>query len=69
MVEPTETESKEEMDNLVNAFLIISDEAYSHPKIVKEAPITASIDRVDEVEASHPKTLCLSWRMMKKDNK
>ncbi|MEM2122734.1 MAG: aminomethyl-transferring glycine dehydrogenase subunit GcvPB [Candidatus Bathyarchaeia archaeon] len=65
MVEPTETESQEELRTLADAFIEISEEAYSKPCLLKEAPSNTAVDRVDEISASHPKTLCLSWRTMK----
>ncbi|MCJ7631928.1 aminomethyl-transferring glycine dehydrogenase subunit GcvPB, partial [Candidatus Bathyarchaeota archaeon] len=62
MIEPTESEPVEELDNLIRVLAQISKEAYSNPQIVKEAPTNASIGPLDEVQASHPRTLCVSWR-------
>lgn len=69
MIEPTETESIEELDKLVEILANISDEAYENPKIVLEAPHNTSVGLLDEVRASHPRTLCLSWRMYEKMKK
>jgi glycine dehydrogenase subunit 2 len=66
MIEPTETESKESLDELINAFIRVSEEAYSNPKVVLDAPVNTTVDMVDDVKASHPKTMRLSWRMIKK---
>jgi len=66
MIEPTETESKESLDELINAFTRVSEEAYSNPKVVLDAPVNTTVDMVDDVKASHPKTMRLSWRMIKK---
>ncbi len=66
MIEPTETETLEEMDRFVRALRQISEEAYTTPQLVAEAPRSASILTVDEVRASHPQTLCVSWRLHKK---
>jgi len=66
MIEPTETESIEELNKLIEAFKKISEEAFSNPKSVLEAPKNTTVTRIDEVKASHPKTLCLSWKMYKK---
>ncbi|MGC8850142.1 MAG: aminomethyl-transferring glycine dehydrogenase subunit GcvPB, partial [Candidatus Bathyarchaeia archaeon] len=65
MIEPTETESEEALKALAEAFIEISEEAYTKPEILKEAPSNTTVDRVDEISASHPRTMCLSWRMMK----
>ncbi|MBS7645001.1 MAG: aminomethyl-transferring glycine dehydrogenase subunit GcvPB [Candidatus Bathyarchaeia archaeon] len=65
MIEPTETESEEALRSLAEAFLEISEEAYNKPEILKGAPSNTTVDRVDEISASHPRTMCLSWRMMR----
>jgi len=62
MVEPTETESKEDLDNFIKAMTGISEEAYENPKAVLEAPRNTTVARVDDVKASHPKSMCLAWR-------
>jgi len=63
MIEPTESVEKEELDRFVEALKKISDEAYSNPDLLKNAPHNASVTRLDEAKASHPKTMALSWRM------
>lgn len=68
MIEPTETESIEEMNKFVEIMAEISNEAYTNAKIILEAPHNTACTLVDEVKASHPKTMCLSWRMLKKHN-
>ncbi len=65
MIEPTETEPIENMDLLINVLNRISDEAYTEPEKVRRAPHNTSIGLVDEVKASHPRSMCLSWRMYK----
>ena len=66
MIEPTESESKEDIDFLIGAFKQISDEAYSKPDIVISAPHSTALRDLDEYRAAHPKTLTLSWRMHQK---
>jgi glycine dehydrogenase subunit 2 len=68
MIEPTESMEKEELDRFVEALRKISEEAYSNPDLVKNAPFNAAVTRLDEVKASHPKTLALSWRMHQNRN-
>jgi glycine dehydrogenase subunit 2 len=68
MIEPTESVEKEELDRFVEVMKKISDEAYSNPNLVKKAPQNAAVTRLDEVKASHPKTMTLSWRMHQKRN-
>jgi glycine cleavage system P protein (glycine dehydrogenase) subunit 2 len=55
MIEPTETESKEKLDEFIAAMEQIYDEALSDPDLVRAAPQTLKVSRVDEAEAArHP---------------
>ena len=63
MIEPTESYEKEEIDRFVEAMRSICQEAYTNPEIILKAPHNTAVSRLDEVKASHPKTMALSWRM------
>ncbi len=63
MVEPTETETKEELDRFVLAMRAIAEEARSDPEKLRRAPTRTAIERLDEVKASREPIL--SWRMYK----
>jgi len=63
MIEPTETFEKEELDRFIEAIKEISKEAYTNPETVLKAPHNTAVSRLDEVKASHPRTMALSWRM------
>lgn len=52
MVEPTETESRERLDEFIAAMNNIAEEARENPQLVTEAPHTTVINRVDEVMAA-----------------
>jgi glycine dehydrogenase subunit 2 len=52
MIEPTETESREELDLFVDAMLAIDAEARRDPELVKNAPHTTPIRRLDETAAA-----------------
>ncbi|MGX7417579.1 aminomethyl-transferring glycine dehydrogenase subunit GcvPB [Carnobacterium gallinarum] len=52
MVEPTETESKETLDDAIAVYRQIYQEAYDHPQVLHEAPIHTQIRRLDEVGAA-----------------
>ncbi len=55
MIEPTETEGKETLDDFIAAMETIYNEALSDPDLVKRAPHTLPLRRVDEAEAArHP---------------
>jgi len=68
MIEPTETESKQDLDLFISALEQISREAYETPEKVKGAPHMTAVSRLDEYRAAHPKTLTLSWRMFQKQS-
>ena len=66
MIEPTETFEKEEIDRFAEAMRKICEEAYATPETVLKAPSNTAVSRLDEVRASHPRTMALSWRMYQK---
>lgn len=55
MIEPTETESKETLDEFVDALIEIAREAENDPEKVQEAPHNTVVGRLDETRAArHP---------------
>ncbi len=59
MIEPTETESRETLDAFAEALLAIAREVEEQPEVVKVAPTTTVIGRLDEAAAARsPK---LNW--------
>ena len=52
MIEPTETESKQNMDRFIEVMRTIADEARRDEDILHHAPTNASVRRVDEVRAA-----------------
>jgi glycine dehydrogenase subunit 2 len=52
MIEPTESESREECDLFVDAMRAIAEEAANEPELVKTAPHTTRVGRLDEVTAA-----------------
>ncbi|WP_017726977.1 aminomethyl-transferring glycine dehydrogenase subunit GcvPB [Halalkalibacterium ligniniphilum] len=57
MIEPTETESKETLDEFIEAMIQIAKEAEENPEIVQEAPHTTVIGRLDETLAARKPVL------------
>ena len=51
MVEPTETESLESLDAFATAMIEIAAECKENPELVKEAPLTTPVRRVDDARA------------------
>jgi len=52
MIEPTESESKEEMDLFIEAMRAIAEEAQNEPETILRAPHTTRVSRLDEVTAA-----------------
>ena len=60
MIEPTESESVEELDRFVDAMKSIAGECEANPEMVLNAPHTTRISRLDEVGAARKPVL--RWR-------
>ena len=60
MIEPNETESKEMLDSFIDVMVKIKDEALHDPEIVKTAPHTMSVKKLDAVKAA--RELDLRWK-------
>jgi glycine dehydrogenase subunit 2 len=59
LIEPTETEDKQTLDNFVTAMSEIQQEAQTHLDKVKNAPYSLPVQRLDEVKAA--KDLDIVW--------
>jgi len=57
MIEPTETVSREELDEFADAMIAIADEAESDPETVKTAPHSTFVRRLDEARAARQPVL------------
>ncbi|MDF2529653.1 MAG: hypothetical protein K0Q57_533, partial [Gammaproteobacteria bacterium] len=60
LIEPTETESKYELDRFVQAMTEIRHKAITNPEALKAAPVTQPVRRMDDVKAA--KELDLVWK-------
>jgi glycine dehydrogenase subunit 2 len=60
MIEPTESEPKEELDLLIDALRAIAKEVDETPELVKGAPYSTRVARLDEVQAARKPIL--RWR-------
>jgi glycine dehydrogenase subunit 2 len=58
MIEPTETESRQSLDQFAEVMLKIAAEAHSQPELLKNAPHYTPVRRVDEVKAAKELVLC-----------
>jgi len=64
MIEPTESESKQECDYFIEAMKAIAEEAEKQPELVKTAPHTTRVRRLDEVGAARKPIL--RWKTPEK---
>jgi glycine dehydrogenase subunit 2 len=57
MIEPTETETPETLDGFAEAMIAIAREAQDNPQLVKTAPHTTPVGRLDEARAARKPVL------------
>jgi len=57
IIEPNETEGKEMLDKFIDVMIKIKDEAVSDPEIVKNAPLTTVVRKLDAVKAAREPNL------------
>ncbi|MEO7917742.1 MAG: aminomethyl-transferring glycine dehydrogenase subunit GcvPB, partial [Dokdonella sp.] len=60
LIEPTETESKETLDNFVDVMTDLLALSRENPQAMKDAPMTMPVRRLDDVKAA--KELDISWQ-------
>ncbi len=58
MIEPTETETKQTLDRFADVMLKIAEEAHQQPELLREAPHSTPVGRLDEVKAAKELVLC-----------
>ncbi len=61
MIEPTETESLETLDNFIQAMIEIDQECNENPEVVKSAPHNTPVKRVDDVKAARELDVKYEW--------
>jgi glycine dehydrogenase subunit 2 len=59
LIEPTETEAKEDLDRFCEAMIAILREMIHEPEKLTSAPLTMPVRRLDDVRAA--KQLDLAW--------
>jgi len=58
MIEPTESEDKATLDGFIDAMKKIAGEAHENPDLLRSAPHTTPVSRLDEVRAAKELVLC-----------
>ena len=66
--EPTESYSKADIDEYITALKKISDEAYSTPEVVINAPYKAPISKLECDHIKDYTELAVTWRSYKKQH-
>ena len=61
MIEPTETENKETLDKFADTLIKIKEEAKNKPELIKNAPNTTPVKRLDDVKAARQPILKYSF--------
>ena len=57
MIEPTETEPKEMLDEVIAAFKDLKKTAYEDPQVLHDAPLHTPVRRLDDVRAARTPVL------------
>ena len=60
LIEPTETEAKQTIDKFIETMITIKEEAKENPELVKGAPYTLPVRRLDDVKAA--RELDVAWK-------
>ncbi len=66
MVEPTETETVENLEAYAETLNSIARDAVKEKEEVTNSPHNTSIRRLDEVKASHPNSMILTWKQIQR---
>lgn len=62
MIEPTESESLESLDTYIDTLLLIAKEAKENPDLLHNAPVNASVKRLDEVSVARNPILTYQYK-------
>jgi glycine dehydrogenase subunit 2 len=67
-LEPTESYSKEELDEYVSIMAHVAEEARANPELVKNAPHNSTIHKIEHEPFDDPTKWAMTWRAYKKKN-
>jgi glycine dehydrogenase subunit 2 len=65
-LEPTESYSREDLDEYIAILKHISDEAYSDPEVIHTAPHNSTVHRIDQEAFDDPESWAVTWRAYKR---
>jgi glycine dehydrogenase subunit 2 len=58
MIEPTETECKDDIDQFIETIKLVVQEGKEQPELLRQAPVMAKMRRLDETQAARNPCLC-----------
>ena len=65
-IEPTESYSKDDLDEYLNTLKKVIEEAYKNPEKVKDAPYNCPIHKIDHKPLEDPDKWAITWRVYQK---
>lgn len=65
-IEPTESYSKDDLDEYLNTLKKVIEEAYKNPEKVKNAPYNCPIHKIDHKPLEDPDKWAITWRVYQK---
>jgi glycine dehydrogenase subunit 2 len=65
-LEPTESYSKEEIDEYAAIIENVANEAYTNPDLVKNAPYNSTVHTINHHPLDDPQQWCITWRAYKR---
>jgi glycine dehydrogenase subunit 2 len=69
-IEPTESYSRNELDEYLDGLRHVAEEARKEPETVRNAPLRSVVHKIDETTFDDPKKWAITWRAyIKKDGK
>jgi len=68
-IEPTESYSKEEIDEYIAGLKKVVEEAYNNPEKVKNAPHNSVVHKIDHSTLDDPEKWAITWRLYVKKHK
>jgi glycine dehydrogenase subunit 2 len=68
-IEPTESYSKEELDEYIGVLTQVAEEAYTHPELVQTAPHRSVCHRIKHEDLDDPARWAITWRLFQRKQK
>ena len=66
VIEPTESQDKDEIDNFIEIVRTVANEAYENPQQILKGPQNCAVGEIDMAASEDPETMALTWRMYRK---